>query len=252
MSNGHLDRLIEERDFLLGSLDDLEREFAAGDVDRADYESLKDSYIARAAAVIREIESLETPSARRTVRGVPWRGVAWSALVLVVAAATGLVVARSTGERTPGMGMNGPIDDGSVSSILVQARSMGMSDLDATLDLYSRVLAIEPDNVEALTYFGWYSVLSATQESDEEKASSMLQSGMVLLRQATITDDTYPDAHCFLGISFFRFLDDAEAAGPEIDRCLSSNPPAQVRSLVEGLADRISTANGSTTTAPSP
>ena len=48
--------LEEERDFLLRSLEDLEREHAAGDVDDSDFEELKDDYTARAAAVIRAIE----------------------------------------------------------------------------------------------------------------------------------------------------------------------------------------------------
>lgn len=234
----------EERDFLLRSLDDLERERAAGDVDDGDYASLKDSYIARAAAAIRAVDDEADPV---PVRRVGWRAVAWALVVVAVAAGAGMMVARQTGERTAGMGMTGPVDDGSVSSLLVQARSMGMSDMLGTLDLYSRVLAIEPDNVEALTYFGWYTVLTATQQTDVEKGSEVLQSGLVLLRQATVTDDTYPDAHCFLGIAFFRFLDDAEAAAPEIDACLAADPPAQVRSLVDGLATQIASA---TTTTP--
>ena len=236
--------LEEERDFLLKSLDDLERERAVGDVDDDDYAALKDSYVARAAAVIRDIESISTP---KPSRRIGWRPVAWGLLVVAVAIGAGVVVARSTGERSPGMTMTGPVDDGSVSSLLVRARSMGMSDMAGTLDLYSRVLAIEPDNVEALTYFGWYTVLSATQQADADQGSQMLQSGMVLLRQATVTDDTYPDAHCFLGIAFFRFLDDAEAAKPEIDACLAANPPAQVKTMVEGLASQIDSA---TTTTP--
>jgi len=236
--------LEEERDFLLRSLDDLERERAVGDVDDDDYAALKDSYVARAAAVIRDIESISTP---KPSRRIGWRPVAWGLLVTAVAIGAGVVVARSTGERSPGMTMTGPVDDGSVSSLLVRARSMGMSDMAGTLDLYSRVLAIEPDNVEALTYFGWYTVLSATQQADADQGSQMLQSGMVLLRQATVADDTYPDAHCFLGIAFFRFLDDAEAAKPEIDACLAANPPAQVKTMVEGLASQIDSA---TTTTP--
>jgi hypothetical protein len=42
---------------------------------------------------------------------------------------------------------------------------------------------------------------------------------------------------------FYRFLDDAEAAQPEIDLCLASNPPAEVYSLVENLATEIASAN---------
>ena len=34
----------EDRDFLFSSLEDLEREYAAGDMDDADYEALKSSY----------------------------------------------------------------------------------------------------------------------------------------------------------------------------------------------------------------
>ena len=246
MDEGVRARLEEEREFLLRSLDDLEREFAAGDVDGDDYSALKDSYVARAAAVIRELDS--TDRAPTVTRKFGWRPLVWSGLVLVVAAVAGVLVARNTGERTAGMGMTGSIDDGSVSSLLVRARSMGMTDMAGTLDIYSRVLAIEPDNVEALTYFGWYTVLTATQQSDADQGSQILQSGMVLLRQATITDDTYPDAHCFLGIAFFRFLDDAEAARPEIQSCLDADPPAQVKTMVEGLAAEIDSASPATTT----
>ncbi|MFP5377645.1 MAG: tetratricopeptide repeat protein [Acidimicrobiia bacterium] len=47
--------LEEERDFLLRSLDDLERERAAGDLADEDYRALRDDYTARAAAVLRRL-----------------------------------------------------------------------------------------------------------------------------------------------------------------------------------------------------
>lgn len=248
MNSERRQQLEDEKAFLLQSLADLEREHEAGDVDDDDYVALKDSYTARAARLIAELEqgSTPTPNTRRRRRNV-----AWVVLVVVLAAVSGVLVARTSGERRTGEGMNGTIDDGSVSSLLIQARSMGMSDIPTVLDLYSRVLAIEPDNIEALTYFGWFTVLSATQETDTEVAGQRLESGLVLLRQATIADSTYPDAHCFLGISFFRFLDDAEAAKGEIDACLAANPPAEVATLVEGLSDQIDeTLSSTTTTAP--
>lgn len=229
------DRIEEEKRFLFESLSDLEREHEAGDVDEHDYVALKDSYTARAARLISESEQSEDGATGIRRR----RNLAWVLAVVVLAVVSGLLVARGSGERRAGQVMTGTVDDGSVSSLLVQARSMGMADIPTVLDLYSRVLAIEPDNIEALTYFGWFSVLSATQETDTTVAAERLESGLVLLRQATITDATYPDAHCFLGITFFRFLDDAEAADPEIDACLQSNPPAEVAALVQGLADQI-------------
>jgi hypothetical protein len=242
------DQLQEEREFLLTSLADLEREFAAGDVADDDYVSLKDSYTARAAIIIRELSDIEQPAVRKPIG---WRPFAWSALVVLLAITAGVVVARNTGERLPGQGMTGAIDDGSVSSLLVQARSMGMTDIPGVLDLYSRVLTVEPDNVEALTYFGWFTVLSSTQEVDAGAAATRLQNGMLLLRQATIADETYPDAHCFLGIAFFRFVDDAASAQPEMDACLAENPPAEVASMVQGLVTQIDDAvAASTTTVP--
>ena len=227
---------------------DLEREFAVGDVADDDYVSLKDSYTARAAIIIRELSDSEQPKVRKRIG---WRPFAWSALVVLLAITAGVVVARNTGERLPGQGMTGAIDDGSVSSLLVQARSMGMADIPGVLDLYSRVLAVEPDNVEALTYFGWFTVLSSTQEADASAAATRLQNGMLLLRQATIADETYPDAHCFLGIAFFRFIDDPVAAQPEMTACLDENPPAEVASMVQGLVTQIDDAvAASTTTVP--
>lgn len=241
------ERIEEEKRFLFESLADLEREHAAGDVDEHDYVALKDSYTARAARLIAELDATSDEKSR-TRRP---RNIVWAVSVLVLAVVSGVLVANNSGERRTGQVMTGTVDDGSVSSLLVQARSMGMSDIPAVLDLYSRVLAIEPDNIEALTYFGWYSVLSATQESDQARAAERLESGLVLMRQATITDSTYPDAHCFLGITFFRFLDDPQAAEPEIDACLESNPPAEVATLVEGLADQVDEAiTGTTTVAP--
>ena len=52
--------LEEERDFLLRSLDDLEREREAGDLDDADYATLKDDYTARAAGVLRALAAEPT------------------------------------------------------------------------------------------------------------------------------------------------------------------------------------------------
>lgn len=230
-------RLELERDFLLRSLRDLDHELAAGDIDPTDHSTLQDSYTARAAEVLRQLSADDVPE---RVRNSRWP--IWAVLAVLVSAAITLLLAGGTDERLPGQTMTGGSGDGSVSSLLVQARSLGMSDIPQVLDIYAEVLAIEPDNVEALTYFGWFSVLSAVQSEADDASARRLESGLLLLRQATIADSTYADAHCFLGIALFRFLDDADAARPEIDQCLASNPPAEVFDLVEGLAAEISAA----------
>lgn len=61
-SSESLAELQEQRDFLLNSLRDLEREHKFGDIDDQDYESLRKEYVSRAAAVIKQIEKTTTQS----------------------------------------------------------------------------------------------------------------------------------------------------------------------------------------------
>lgn len=198
---------------------------------------------------VRADEAADSDAARDE-RSSKLRSIVAVALVVLIAVAAGVTVARNSGDRRPGQGMTGGTGEMSISALLAQARSLGMGDTENALDLYSRVLEQEPANVEALTYFGWLTVLSASGIQDSEQAAQRLESGLVLLRQATIVDDSYPDAHCFLGISFFRFLGDASAAAPEIDTCLASNPPSEVAVLVEGLSQKITDALAGAQDAP--
>ena len=70
MDPDRLAELEEERRFLLGSIRDLEKEHEAGDVDEADFTALRDGYVARAAAVLREIEDGRSALPAKPVR--PW------------------------------------------------------------------------------------------------------------------------------------------------------------------------------------
>ena len=85
------DALRDELDFLLASIDDLERERSAGDVDADDHRRLLDGYTARAARISRlldgpevEVTSPETPSAGPRRR--PTTGVLGILAVIAVAA----------------------------------------------------------------------------------------------------------------------------------------------------------------------
>ncbi|MGH9068000.1 MAG: hypothetical protein ACRD0J_11020, partial [Acidimicrobiales bacterium] len=52
---GRRQALEDERDFALRSLTDLDREWEDGGLDEADYQALRSSYTARAAAAIRDL-----------------------------------------------------------------------------------------------------------------------------------------------------------------------------------------------------
>src|SRR5437868_3938833 len=102
--------LEDQRRFLLQSLKDLDREREAGDIDDADYRTLKDDYTARAAAVLHAIEQSKSGLvAQRKAR--PSRSRKWMALaaVLVVGLAVGggVLVAATSGERVPGQTVSG-------------------------------------------------------------------------------------------------------------------------------------------------
>ena len=91
--------LADEREFLLRSLEDLDRERAEGNLDDAQYASLHDDYTARAAAVIRARQGRADPApppAPRRLRIVTVLAIATFCLVGAVA------LARAVGDRAPG------------------------------------------------------------------------------------------------------------------------------------------------------
>ncbi|CAN5718292.1 hypothetical protein BH20ACT4_BH20ACT4_13910 [soil metagenome] len=231
-----LAELEEERRFLLRSLRDLDREFEAGDVERDDYDTLRDDYTVRAAAVLRAIEDRQAVAvmAERPRRSVASRLLA-AVAVLAVASGIGLLVARSAGQRLPGQEISGgqgvPPDD--VAAVLVGARNaLGSADYRTSAELYASVLSQDPDHPEALAYSGWLTVLVSRGASDDVAAAG-LEGGKQRLRQAVEADPDYADPHCFLAIVAEQYEDDSTTARRQGQECLDLNPPAQMRGLVE-------------------
>jgi len=165
--------LEEERDFLLRSLDDLERERAAGDVDDHDYRTLRDDYTARAAEVLRAIDAgtaappAEEPRSRRRL----WTTLAGFALVAVVA---GVLVAQASGRR--GNGTITGLDVTAASRQLAACQSIEREgDPDEALACYGEVLDAVPANVEALTFRGWLQVREFEVEDGLEDLDAAVQ-----------------------------------------------------------------------------
>lgn len=242
-----LDRLAaleEERRFLLRSLADLEREHAAGDVDAADYATLRDGYTVRAAEVLRRIEEGRaglTP--RRTPRA--WRRTALVAAVVVAASVgVGAVLANAWGERGAGQEITGFTPGDDARTLLASARSaMNQGDFGLANELYRRVDEMEReravDNPEARAYFGWTLALLTVGDPDEERAASFLDAARLALAQAIEMDPSYADPYCFLAIIEYQFRDDPDAALGYVETCEDSNPPSDVADLIAGFADEI-------------
>jgi len=166
--------LEEERDFLLRSLDDLERERAAGDVDDHDYRTLRDDYTARAAAVLRAIDAGSVPATaveRPSGRG---RRIATIAGVVLVAVVAGLLVAQASGRRGGG-GLTGLDVTAASARVGTCQRTERDGDPDGALTCYDEVLEALPANVEALTFRGWLQVREFDIEDGLEDLDAAVQ-----------------------------------------------------------------------------
>jgi tetratricopeptide (TPR) repeat protein len=231
----------------LRSLDDLDREHAAGDVDDADYEQLKDSYIARTAAALRADEP------RATIRRSRRATYLTIAVVALVAVAVTLLLPRALGERSAGESITGNAA-GTENGLLVEARQLQDSDPQGALDRFRQVLKTDPDNAEALTYSGWLLARiasTAVQRNLGDTGEQLMVQAEQSLDHAIGVAPSYADPYCFKAIIRFRFYDDAAGAKAPIATCVASNPPAVVADLVANLASEIDAALGSGTTTTS-
>jgi tetratricopeptide (TPR) repeat protein len=235
-----IDNLRDELNFLLNSLRDLEKERTAGDIDEIDYATLRDGYVARAAALSREIEGIEQ---KATAVPPKWsRRILATAVVIALGVGGGVLLARNSGQRIPGETFTGGIEQ-STANVLANARQLNFSDPVRAIELYSEVLKLEPDNVEALTYRSWMLALSSRDSEGSVKQLALTTAVTDLIR-AQRSDPSYPDSYCFLGIVYFRFLEQASLAKQQLDVCASMNPPASVSSFVSAIIDEVNAAVG--------
>lgn len=235
--------LEEQLDFLLDSLRDLEREREAGDIDEADFVALRNDYVSRAAAISHrlsgdEIDRDDTtpPLPRRS-----WtKRVVGVFVVVSLAGASGAWVAASAGQRLPGQSASGGIEQ-STSTMLSSARQLNFSNPTKAIELYNAVLKIEPDNVEALTYRAWLIALTAREATGNLRDVAYATVLADLLKARNI-DPTYPDAGCFLGITYFRFLNNAKLAKQQLDECQANNPPQEVQMFLKSIVEQVDAA----------
>ena len=241
-----LDRLAEleeERRFLLRSLEDLEREHDAGDVDDLDYHTLKDGYTVRAADVLRQIDEGKGALPDRPPRR--WnRIIAVTAAVVVGSIGVGFILAGAWGERSSGQEITGLTPGDESRIVLANARdALSSGDFQLANALYAEVIEMDRDrgrdNVEAVTYFGWTLALISRGLPEGDDATQRLDAARLALAQAIAIEADYADPQCVLAIIEYQVLGDAEAALPYVERCDASNPPGDIASLVAGFAAEI-------------
>lgn len=218
--------LKDERDFLLTSLDDLEREHAAGDVDEHDYAELSDDYTTRAARVIRAIEANQVRAAAPRSPSTRRRALVVAGGVAVFALLAGVLVAQASGRRQAGDNLTGDIREATAEQLEQAAALVQEQRLDEAIAVYDEILEEQPDHVEAMTYKGWLQF----QSGDAGGLSTMLD--------AAELDRDYPDVHALLAIALSQ-LGLPEEALAALNHLDTLDPPAEVLDMVAGLRAQL-------------
>src|SRR5579884_1266794 len=161
--------LEAERDFMLRSLDDLERNRAAGDIDDETYERLHADYTAKAAAVLRALrDGVDARPARPPTSTARRVGVVAALLAFATAAAVALSFAL--GARLPGGEVTGDSQTtttaGSRVDSLKKATQEHPNDPQAHL-AYARVLLAQQQYADALREY------DATAKLDPKNAEAL-------------------------------------------------------------------------------
>ncbi len=216
--------LEEQRDFLLTSLEDLDREHAAGDLDDDDYATLRDDYTVRAARVIEAIEHRQEliDATEPTHRG--WRRVLAVAAVAVVAVVAGLVVTSTSGSTRSTAAEDGTLEAADQTQRCIEQMGRTFGDAEdgsdfatsavATLECFTERLDAEPDDAVALTYRGRTEALLAQQlegvaaEADVERFAQRARTD---LERALELEPEYADALAFSALFALQQGDRAAA-----------------------------------------
>ena len=225
-----LAELEDQRRFLLRSLRDLDDEFAAGDIDETDYRTLKDDYTARAASVLRGIDGEKERFAEARKKRSPKRIAVVLAAVAVVALLAGVLIAQASGSRSAGGSITGDIRQSNRQDMQDAIRLGSQGEILEALMLIDEVLERSPAYTEALTYRGWFLVLTGDPELE--------QLGLNSLDEAVAVDPLYPEARAFWTIILMReglFLE----AAAELEAFDASGPSPEMTQLVDSIRPRI-------------
>jgi cytochrome c-type biogenesis protein CcmH/NrfG len=256
--------LEAERDFLLRSLDDLEAEHVAGDIDDESYQRLHDDYTARGAAAIRALRggvdarpAREPTNLRRRVLIIA--GVAGFAVV------AGIALAAALGARLPGQTSSGNSQANAPATVsitqqrrqLEAAVARNPSDITSRLLLaqileqgnnlvgalqqYNAISQIQPSNAVAVANVGRILYLTATAAPASEAAELDIRARSEL-DQAIELDPQYPDAHFFRAVVLANEYQDYSGAQDDLQHYLVLAPNGQYAPEAQAMLAQVTNA----------
>ncbi len=255
-------KLTEEQEFLLRSLDDLEKEHSTGDLSDNEYETLRNDYTHRLASVSRGLTGSAVPSPSQNSKRYLW----WIVAIAVAGIAAGYAVAQSSGLRAPGEPLSGEIDRsprnrlasaqslffandlegarGVIEEVLRDAPEMTealvlsaqiherMTNPLAAVRQLDQVLEREPKNIDALTLRGWILVRIDEPDVQEEGIRSLDEA--ISMRPAGF------DPYIFRGFVARELENDLILAIEMYEMALARDPPDAMRAELTRIIEEMS------------
>lgn len=260
--------LEAQRVFLLRSLDDLEAEREAGNIDDDTYARLHGDYTARAAAVLRALDgepvelSGGVPPVSASRRAVVIGGL----IAFAIAAAVTLAV--TIGPRLPGQTVTGGVVSDPKAAVaalrtavrdrpndysarIEYARSLLDSDRVEALRQYDAAARLRPKEPEPPTYVGWILGLASDQVTDAPTRAQLIDRSLSEFALARSLDPRYPDSYVFEGLVRDRFANDPVKAVPLFRQYLTLAPDGPQAELVRSALDEAQKRVAATTTTTS-
>lgn len=235
MNPDDLAELEEQRTFLRRSLDDLERELAAGDIGADDADTLRHDYADRLAKVDAAIESGHVELVRHAPPRRRGRTLAVLGVVVVLAVGLGFSAAHFLGSRGAGESATGNIRQSSADRLQRAEALAGEGKILDALKLYDRVLDADPQNVDALVGRGLTLVRATMATGRPDFAAD----GQRFIERALKLQPDDPVILFYLGLSL-RLQDKTDEARGAIDRALAANPPPALRTQIEEFRNSLS------------
>jgi tetratricopeptide (TPR) repeat protein len=268
--------LNDQREFLLRSIDDAERELLAGDLSKDDYDVLLLRDQKRLAEVEAELAALgpspeaETKTVSSEAEATARRRLGTGRKLGIIAACllivTGLVILvnHAVNPSLPGQAVSGSITESKVELIeqeLADAVSLNNNGEGVqALQLYDRVLSQDPADPDALAASGWLE----WNYGEAGKSTTAMRAGRRAEEKAIKLSPTYFAGHLFLGLILLNQDHNVTGAIGEFTKFLADHPPdaqlVNVASLVASgyaqakeplppaLAKALATETGSSTT----
>lgn len=218
------------REFLERSIEDLDRELAAGDLTPADHRRLRERYERRLRG--------EAPPPRPKAR--PGLVVASVVFVVVVAVAAGVLLARSAGRRAPGQTFTGNAPSAAAASTTLpdapgptlRADLARCTTLDGSgaIDCFTSYTRANPDDPDGFTQFGLFAISAGMANGSDQ----LYDAGEAFIRRALELDPGDVTARVYLAVVLDR-LGRPEEAADECSRLAGAEAsvPADLQPLVD-------------------